>query len=265
MTCALLLDISDQFPGYVALLPTLSAAAIIIAGGTPARGGAPRLLGARWMVALGGISYAFYLWHWPLYIVYRQLSRQPEVTLAQGLAVIAVALLLSWATTRWAENPIRFSSLGRERPLATFVVLAMLSTPVVGLVGAWALYTKSLASGVAPLDLTDPRYPGARVYLPDVGLPPPAPLYPKPINVHRDLPAPYTNGCHQTHREAALLGCRFGDEESERVIAIVGGSHSLQWLPAFRVFAAKAGFAVVNYTKSYCLFASKAGFGTVNP
>lgn len=48
------LTVAAQFPGYVALWPTLSAAAVLIAGVTASRVGADRLLASRPLRYLGG-------------------------------------------------------------------------------------------------------------------------------------------------------------------------------------------------------------------
>lgn len=265
LACAFVFDISDRFPGYVALLPTLSAMAVIVAGGTRVAGGAPTLLGTRALVWLGGISYAFYLWHWPILVLYRQFQYDTAVSLPAGLLIILVSLALSAATTRWVENPIRYSTLGGDRPVWTFAAMAALTVPVLAIVGGWGIYTKTLTSAVAPLDLEDPRYPGARA----VGIPrdevPEAELYPRPINVHLDLPRPYGDDCHQDHDDPELLRCVYGDPEADTTIAVVGGSHSVQWLPSFEVFAKRDGYRIASYTKSFCLFSSPAGFGEVYP
>ena len=52
------------FPGFVALLPTLAAAAFTAAG--PDGVFNRYVLASRPMVGIGLISYPLYLWHWPL-------------------------------------------------------------------------------------------------------------------------------------------------------------------------------------------------------
>src|SRR5690606_5351933 len=58
VSCGLLLQVSTLFPGYVALWPTLAAAAVIAAGTSGSRLGADRLLTLRPLRYLGSISYA---------------------------------------------------------------------------------------------------------------------------------------------------------------------------------------------------------------
>ena len=62
-----LLSRSIGFPGEFAILPCVSAAAVIMAGETQTTLVA-RILSIKPLVALGLISYSLYLWHWPILI-----------------------------------------------------------------------------------------------------------------------------------------------------------------------------------------------------
>jgi peptidoglycan/LPS O-acetylase OafA/YrhL len=59
-----------RFPGYTALLPCLGAALIIYAGNA-GESLVGRLLGSAPLNFIGKISYSLYLWHWPLFALYR--------------------------------------------------------------------------------------------------------------------------------------------------------------------------------------------------
>lgn len=60
----ILLDKSSNFAGLWALLPTLSAAILIISGSKSAVN--EKILSKQVLVWLGLISFPLYLWHWPL-------------------------------------------------------------------------------------------------------------------------------------------------------------------------------------------------------
>ena len=48
--CGLILTVDQQFPGYIALWPTLAASAVILAGASGSRVGVDRMLpGSRWL------------------------------------------------------------------------------------------------------------------------------------------------------------------------------------------------------------------------
>lgn len=95
-----LVDASQRWPGTAALLPTLGAAAILLARreGSWATGGAI----AQW---LGTRSYSIYLWHWPLVVglSYLELSGVP-LWIAAGLTA---SLLLGHLSYAGVEVPAR--------------------------------------------------------------------------------------------------------------------------------------------------------------
>ena len=66
----ILVDVQGAFPGWIALWPLLSAAAIIVAGQTGSPIGFDRFLSWGPIVRLGDAAYALYLVHWPLLISY---------------------------------------------------------------------------------------------------------------------------------------------------------------------------------------------------
>jgi peptidoglycan/LPS O-acetylase OafA/YrhL len=99
----LLVDEHVAFPGHAALLPVLGTAALIAGGrGRLAR----RVLSARPMVAVGLLSYSWYLWHWPLMALARICAAKAP-PLALSLAIAAVSLALAWASWRWVERAFR--------------------------------------------------------------------------------------------------------------------------------------------------------------
>jgi peptidoglycan/LPS O-acetylase OafA/YrhL len=117
----------DQFPGWLAALPTVGTCLLIAAGNRTWINS--RLLGNPLMVWVGLISYPLYLWHWPLLSFQRILSPNP-LSAARTLLTLAAAVALAWFTYRYVERPIR-TRKARLRP-----VLALLaSLSVVGVIG----------------------------------------------------------------------------------------------------------------------------------
>lgn len=65
----------------------------------------------RPLVWIGAISYALYLWHWPVFLWIQGGRHTP---LGAQVWAIAVSVVLAWLTTRFIERPVRgprFSSL----------------------------------------------------------------------------------------------------------------------------------------------------------
>jgi peptidoglycan/LPS O-acetylase OafA/YrhL len=117
----------DQFPGWLAALPTVGTCLLIAAGNRSWINS--RLLGNPLMVWVGLISYPLYLWHWPLLSFQRILSPSP-LSAARTLITLAVAVALAWVTYRYVERPIRTS---RERLRPSFALMA--GVTVIGIVG----------------------------------------------------------------------------------------------------------------------------------
>nr|WP_201469363.1 acyltransferase family protein [Microbacterium hydrocarbonoxydans] len=122
------------YPGVAALLPVAATAAVIIAG-TGRR--APLLVvsavtDARPVQWLGDVSYSLYLWHWPL-IVLMPFAIGAPLSWWSRLGILALALVLAWASRRWVETPaqraewwrpVRRAYLGGAAMMAVVALLA---------------------------------------------------------------------------------------------------------------------------------------------
>ena len=121
------LDESSKFPGWNALAPTVGAALMIGAGAHTFT--ARRIFSLRPVVWIGLISFPLYLWHWPLLTFARIIaSTVPSAGVRFGAVVLSV--LLSWATYRLIEKPLRFHP--RVKVVTGALVASMI---VIGLVG----------------------------------------------------------------------------------------------------------------------------------
>ena len=94
------------FPSETALLPTLGAAAIIAGGWLSPQGKVTELLASRPLVAIGLVSYSWYLWHWPLLAIARAHALGTEDQWRDGAIAIA-SLGLAALTYTFIEDPIR--------------------------------------------------------------------------------------------------------------------------------------------------------------
>jgi peptidoglycan/LPS O-acetylase OafA/YrhL len=112
-------DKGMRFPGVSALVPVLGAV-FVIAFATPETW-AGKLLGARWFVGVGLISYSAYLWHQPIFAFARYQSPnhlgQPVL---MGLIFLTGAIAyLSW---RFVEAPCRNKAFMTRRSV---VIMAL--------------------------------------------------------------------------------------------------------------------------------------------
>jgi peptidoglycan/LPS O-acetylase OafA/YrhL len=260
VSCGIVLQVSRVFPGYAALWPTLAAVCIITAGTSGSRFGADRLLASRPMVYLGGISYGIYLWHFPILAFWRQYAQPYELPATAGVAILVLSVGLAALSTRYIENRVREprgQAAARGRP---FVFGLACLAPVVVALGLWTSYyfaVKHPKAATVALKKTD--HPGALartsgfqyVGSPDVD------VFPGPLQVAEDRESLDQPGC-VNEPEATQPGlCQIaGSAGSGKrlTIAVVGGSHSSQWLPALKLIAEPSGWNVYSFTKSNCPF-----------
>ncbi|MFC9898100.1 acyltransferase family protein [Nocardia sp. NPDC127579] len=245
LSCGLLIDGATRFPGPAALFPVLAALALILSGMGSRPLTANRLLATPVLVRLGGIAYALYLWHWPILIFY--LAEYGKVTpgLQGGLVVLAISLALAYATERCIEAPLRGDGAHRRG-----IGLVTATAGVAVLAAAFGWRAVLLANPPhPPTTLAADRYPGAAV-LSDGVVAAAEPMRPTVFEGQMDAPRPTYDGCITPDRE--VRACVYGDENSERTIALVGGSHSEHWLPALEVLAAEHRFRILTYLKEGC-------------
>jgi hypothetical protein len=88
------------------LLPVLGAASVIAGVWLAPQTPAARLLGCQAMVAIGLVSYSWYLWHWPILAIARASTLGAE-NLWRDAGLAVGALLLALLTYIFVENPIR--------------------------------------------------------------------------------------------------------------------------------------------------------------
>ena len=117
----------NQPPGLHGLYPTLGAALVIVFAPKHRLGSA--LFGNRVATGLGKISYALYLWHWPL-LSFATILGSERPSAMQSLGLIALALFLSVLTYVVVERPAR--RLGQRK------TLLLLFFPMLGVSAAGA-------------------------------------------------------------------------------------------------------------------------------
>ncbi|MET0838444.1 MAG: acyltransferase family protein [Marmoricola sp.] len=133
LAAAFVLDESTPMPGTAAIWVVL-ASALLIWVEAPALGwSSDRLLVARPARAMGDISYAVYLWHWPLIILLPYATDHPLTTLDK-VSILMATIGLSALTKRFVEDPVRAARrFGLARSRVTFgyaVVGALLLTAI---------------------------------------------------------------------------------------------------------------------------------------
>ena len=121
VTCGAILPVERAFPGYLALWPVISGALVIMAGRTNSRWGIDRLLVSAPLQNLGNISYALYLVHWPILILYSSAVGTSRVNVIEGTIIILASIGLAWLLIRFVEKPLRY----RKDPFVPWLMMKM--------------------------------------------------------------------------------------------------------------------------------------------
>ncbi|EWH01123.1 hypothetical protein Q427_15375 [Halomonas sp. BC04] len=213
---------SFSYPGYVALIPVMSAIFLIVSGFHHSQSGGivHQLLSSRVMVAIGGVSFTIYLWHWPLVVFFQHHTGSTEIGAVAGLAIIAASFVLAFLTTMVIEAP--FKAMSGNKVLASWLVGLVFFLPVFASGFTWREHLISTQNKNAELwRSTDIQpYLGDAIYLQgDASMISKEEL----MSTHRNLPSPYDDDCHQTRTASEVRVCEFGDLEAQTVMALVGG------------------------------------------
>jgi peptidoglycan/LPS O-acetylase OafA/YrhL len=103
--CVVLYGSDTPYPSWRATIPVLGALAVLLAGLANPKAPAIRLLATTPMVFVGLVSYAWYLWHWPL-LSFMRIQRFGERDLLSDLASAVVSFGLAVATFYLVERSI---------------------------------------------------------------------------------------------------------------------------------------------------------------
>jgi peptidoglycan/LPS O-acetylase OafA/YrhL len=253
----------QPFPGYAALVPTVSTILIILAGRNSSSASVGRLLSLKPMVSLGGVAYTLYLVHWPLMIFYRE-AFSTSITWLSGTAIFVVSVALSYLLRLLVEKPLLAAKHGKK----SGVTLAATSIPLIALaVGGpvTSIYINSAQVTAASFFGTVQTFGFNATLDRDAWY---------PTNVEEDSVVPpfavVTESVPPVYRDLSHLGlpCHVGREDRDQVawceygdtnqpthtIALVGASHSAHWLPPLQVIAERNNWRIVTLTASDCNF-----------
>ncbi|MFD7658727.1 acyltransferase family protein [Actinosynnema sp. NPDC059797] len=261
VACGLVLKVGSVFPGYAALWPTLCGAAVVVAGATGSRVGADRLLSARPVRYVGDLSYALYLWHWPVLVLYLVLRGREEVGPLGGAFVIGLSVVLAVATHHLVEAPVRRSRVGEVRAWRAHALGAAAMVPVLLAAGAWQAVSDRKAASYELL-VDDNDHPGALARMPDFEYwgSEDATVIPPLVSLYDDFPAIEGSTCRSSPRNPRDLEvCTSpGPAEPARRIAVVGDSHMQSYLAALWPIARERDWQVVSMLKGACPFSTDA-------
>ena len=256
VSVGILVDVQGAFPGWIALWPLLSAAAIIVAGNTGSPFGFDRFLSWWPVVKLGDAAYALYLVHWPLLITYLVMMDRPWAGPRSGVAIVIVSIILALVLTAFVEDPMKAwkwpEKAKRRLALVIVACLALVSTAVLSWTAVDAYRTSQLEAEA------ERNNPGAMSLMSDYqpAADPDAPTLPLASDLGNQwvgLPEECTDEfaadnatvqdfCRQTEKV----------ENPTKTVVVVGNSHLEQYMGAVLPMAEEENWQMVSLLQPGC-------------
>jgi len=211
-----------SYPGFWALIPSIGACFIIVAGHFD-KPKAIRGLGHPILVWIGNHSYSWYLWHWPVLMLGNSFGIQQ--TLGDTVGLVAGSLLMAMLSYRYVEYPFWKGTLSHAAPKRVILlsVLAMLTI-------FW----------------------GAQQYLELKPVDQVAPTISFATKARLDSPIIYSRGCDTWYRSADVSPCEFGEKQAPRTVVLLGDSIGAQWYSLLSELFGRPEWRIVVLTKSSC-------------
>ena len=283
VTCGAILPVERAFPGYLALWPVLSGALVIMAGRTNSRWGIDRLLVSAPLQNLGNISYALYLVHWPILILYSSAVGTSRVNVIEGTIIILASIGLAWLLIRFVEKPLRY----RKDPFVPWLmmkmrfktifsvktwadqlafILAIFLVAGVPLAAAqtWIGYRNAQVERITQIKLQDAdgNYPGARA----IGgaqqglVDNPIPAGGDVKNQFESLSDPCAGGFAPSDPALAKYCSvqKYGADDAPLTM-VIGNSHAEQALSIFKPIAEHTGTNLQTYLLGGCQYPARTG------
>lgn len=244
---------ATAFPGYTALLPVLGTAAVLLCGGFRPGVGVYWWLARRPATFGGDISYAVYLWHWPVVVISPFVAAAAE-TWQVKILLIGGIVVVSWLSKLAVEDPCRRSRFIAPLPrtyltaatgMALVAVVALVSPGIVTtLKYGESVSASSNCYGYRSLEAAGECDPieGEAAPNPSVEV----------IAAQRENRT--YEDCQAGMGQEEVTECRFGvdPEAAETTWALVGDSHATAWLPALDAIAAERQVSLRVYTRGGC-------------
>lgn len=202
------------------------------------------LLGNAPLVYIGRISYSLYLWHWPVFVLFRW-TVGIDTPLLRALALI-LAFALAIASYTLIENPIRHAHALRRLPQAAIIVLGL---ACIG--GSWwganqmSLHLHQLSLSTLSKN-QDEWYPHGSFYSVDN---PACLAEPEYHNVGGGLMMIYKP-----------YNCATPRPLNPRSLYVIGDSHALAYEGLFKQYAIRNSTQIFAYNNGGCPFVSLQPF-----
>ncbi|MBV7363812.1 acyltransferase [Actinomycetaceae bacterium TAE3-ERU4] len=272
------------YPGPAAMFPMFGAACVLAFTSSSERGSVARYLSFKPLVALGDISYALYLVHWPLMSIYLGSRQQESFARKDGILLILVSIGLAMLLTEIVDKPLRTWKWANSRILHKFIVVAAslaIGFPGIhyaSVIAAPQVYGASmdkLASGERTIslaigeegkpskiyDLDIVNHPGAEIFRSGYHADPL--LLDAPVPTPDELPEQWAMLENYQRCTEAIPGFKGSEERcitsnwsdsKPHTAVLVGDSHIQQFLPAVAATLPEKDWNIVLYWLGGCSY-----------
>jgi peptidoglycan/LPS O-acetylase OafA/YrhL len=236
------------FPGTAALVPTLGAGALILAGSaaeTVDPAGPGRLLSLGPCRYAGRISYSWYLWHWPA-LIFAAALWGPLSPVA-GLAVVAASWVPTAISHSLVEEPFRHARRLIARP--SLALALGIACTAIALASSVLLVDLQPTEKTAPISAVKGAAALHREKTPENDA---AALRPNPLKAYADRGRLYADGCLVGIQGTHSNHCLYGGPHGRHTLVLFGDSHAMQYFPTLEKIADKNHWRVIALVKAEC-------------
>lgn len=253
LASAWFINSSMIFPGLIALWPVLSVMFMLWAGD----------LGTNWepgylakfgpVLALGGLSYAIYLWHWPVLVVYSAVTGK-AITLKAAVVLVLLTIALSILTKYFVENPLRFGKMiSTTRRSLLFALIGSLMIAFIGLtLSFWVTQQIQNSSKALPVFQNSAELQKqleaqflANTWGENIE------FAPKKLSKVWNV-----DDCLNVTDQLSIKRCTYGNLQSERTLVVLGDSFAGSYMPGIVDGFTKNDWKVIPLTLEQCPAAS---------
>lgn len=224
------------FPFPMAALPVLSSVLLITLVASKANGIVARMLGSSAVVAIGKRSYSLYLWHYPVFVLFRWTIGSD--TIASATAALMIVTALGWLSYNFVEQRVRRNRwISTRHPTvivgAGLCILMASTITSIAIMKSRSMLSQSVTADTYLWYATEDR--ALNSDLTRCAL--------------RKSERPVATGTIKSWTPYQCSGVA-----SQRRLFAIGDSHTLAYIPMLRQYAASTATPIQTYFSTGCPF-----------